>query len=124
MDEKTANQLASILGGESWQSGGGMYLVTITRDNGSLIVLSGESICEYESAEAFDAGLAATTIPLEIPETDDLYVIVDPQGNIYYLDDRAERGWRFEEDAHREARAWQSRGEGPFSVIRQSELPA
>lgn len=124
MDERTAEQLAAIVGGESWQSGGGIYLVTVNRDDESLVVFSGDSICEYENNEAFDAGRAIRTIFLNIPETEDLYVIVDLKGNIYYLDDKMERGWRHEEDAMREARAWESRGEGKFSVIRQSELPA
>jgi hypothetical protein len=124
MDEKTANQLASLFGGESWQSGGGIHVVTVNRDDGSLVVFSGDSICEYENEEAFDAGRPSNTITLTIPETDALYVIVDLKGNVYYLDDKMKRGWRYEEDALREARAWESRGEGRFSVVRESELPA
>lgn len=123
MDERTAEQLAAIVGGEAWQSGGGIYLVTVNRDDGSLVVFSGDSICEYENDDAFDAGRASTTILLSIPETEDLYVIVDIKGNVYYLDDKMERGWRYEEDATHEARSWESRGEGKFSVVRQSELP-
>ncbi len=36
MDERTAGQLAVIVGGEAWQSGGGIWLVTVTQDDGSL----------------------------------------------------------------------------------------
>lgn len=124
MDERTAEQLAAIVGGEAWQSGGGIYLVTVNRDDGSLVVFSGDSICEYENDEAFDSGRASKTILLTIPETEELYVIVDLKGNVYYLNDKMERGWRYEEDALHEARAWESRGEGRFSVVKQSELPA
>jgi len=124
MDEKTADQLAAIVGGEAWQSGGGIYLVNVNRDDGSLVVFSGDSICEYETDEAFNAARVSKAILLSIPETEDLYVIVDLKGNVYYLDNALERGWRYEEDAEHEARAWESRGEGRFSVVKQSELPA
>jgi hypothetical protein len=124
MDERTADQLAAIVCGESWQSGGGIHLVTMNRDDGSLVVFSGDAISEYENDEAFDAGRASKTILLTILETDDLYVIVDLEGNVFYLDDAMERGWRHQEDAEHEARALESRGEGRFSVVRQSELPA
>jgi hypothetical protein len=124
MDERTADQLAAIVGGESWQSGGGIYLVTVNRDDGSLVVFSGDSICEYENDDAFDAGRASKTVLLDIPEADDLYVIVDLKGNVFFLDNAMERGWKHEQDAQHEASALQSRGEGRFSVIRHSELPA
>jgi hypothetical protein len=123
MDERTAQQLAMLVGGEAWQSGGGIYVVTVNRDDGSLVVFSGDAICEYENNEAFDAGRASKSIFLNIPETEDLYVIVDLHGNVFYQDNAMERGWRYEEDALREARALESRGEGKFSVVRQNELP-
>lgn len=124
MDERTAEQLATIVGGEAWQSGGGIWLVTVNRDDGSLVVFSGDAICEYESDEAFDAARASNTILLNIAETEELYVIVDLKGTVFYQDNAMVRGWRYEEDALHEARALESRGEGRFSVVRQSELPA
>lgn len=124
MDERTAEQLASIVGGEAWHSGGGIWLVTVNRDDGSLVVFSGDAICEYENDEAFDASRASKTILLTIPETEDLYVIVDLKGNVFYQDNVMERGWRYKEDALHEARALESRGEGKFSIVRQNELPA
>lgn len=123
MDEQTAEHLAAIVGGESWQSGGGIYLVTVNRDDGSLVVFSGDAIAEYENDEAFDAGRASKSILLSIPETEDLYVIVDLQGTVFYCDNTMERGWRYEQDAQQEARALESRGEGRFSVVRQGDLP-
>ena len=124
MDERTAEQLATIVGGEAWQSGGGIWLVTVNRDDGSLVVFSGDAICEYENDEAFDAGQASKSILLTIQENDDLYVLVDLKGTVFYQDNAMERGWRYEEDALHEARALESRGEGQFSVVRRSELPA
>ena len=124
MDERTANQLAVIVGGEAWQSGGGIWVVTVNREDGSLVVFSGDAIREYENDEAFDAGRASNTIPLTIPAAEDLYVIVDLKGTVFYQDDAMERGWRHEEDALHEASALESRGEGRFSVVKQSELPA
>ena len=124
MDERTAEQLAAIVGGESWDSGGGVHLVTVTRDDGSLVVFSGDAICQYQNDEAFDAGRALKTIQVGIPEADELFVIVDLKGNVFYRDAAMERGWRYKEEAQHEARALESRGEGRFSVVRQSELPA
>lgn len=124
MDEKTAELLAAIVGGEAWQSGGGIYLVTVNHANASLVVFSGDAICEYENEEAFDANKASNTILLSIPETEDLYVVVDLEGNVFYRAAPMHRGWLHEEDALHEARALESRGEGRFSVVRQSELPA
>jgi len=124
MDRRTAEQLAVIVGGEAWQKDGGIWLVTVTRDDGSLVVFSGDTVCDYENDEAFDAGRATRTILLTIPETEELYVIVDVKGNVFYQNSEMERGWRYEEDALHEARALESRGEGPFSALKQSELPA
>jgi hypothetical protein len=124
MDERTAEQLAALVGGEAWQSGGGIYVVTVNRDDGSLVVFSGDAVCEYESDEAFDQGRATKTIHVNLPDADDLYVVVDLKGNVFYCDNAMERGWRHEEDALHEARALESRGEGRFSVVRQSELAA
>lgn len=123
MDRRTAEQLAAVVGGEAWDSGGGAYVVTVNREDGSLVVFSSHAICEYENDEAFDAGRASMTIAVTIPETEDLYVIVDLKGNVFYQDNAMERGWRHEEDALHEARALESRGMGHYSAIKQSELP-
>lgn len=124
MDQRTAEQLAAIFGGEAWQSAGGTYVVTVIRDDGSLVAFSGDSISEYENDAAFDAGKSASKIALIIPEAEDLYVLVDLKGNVFYQEPQMERGWRHEEDAAHEARAWEARGEGKFSVVKQSELLA
>ncbi|MCW5762597.1 MAG: hypothetical protein KIT88_05070 [Phycisphaeraceae bacterium] len=67
MDEQTAQKLAAIVGGESWQSGGGIHLVTVRRDDGSMVVFSDEAICEYESEEAFENADARAFISIAIP---------------------------------------------------------
>ena len=64
MDEKNAQAVATALGGETWQSGGDMWLVVIRRNDGRLVVISDESVCEYETEDAFDAAQAATMIVL------------------------------------------------------------
>lgn len=54
MDETRAAQIAEILGGEAWQSGGDIWLVVIRRNDGHLVVVSDEVICEYENEDAFE----------------------------------------------------------------------
>lgn len=121
MDEKTAEQLAAIVGGEAWNSGGGIWLVTVNRDDGSLVVFSGDAIAEYENEDAFDATQARKTILLTIPETDGLWVVTDAKGGVIYRDADMKRGWPDEEDARHEAMGIESRtGERMFTV-RQSE---
>lgn len=124
MDQRTAEQLAVLVGGEAWQSGGDIWLVTVNRDDGSLVVFSGDAICEYENDEAFEAGSSSKAIVMTIPEAEDLYVLVDLKGNVFYQDNKVERGWPFEEDALHEFRALESRGKGRYTVVKQSELPA
>jgi hypothetical protein len=64
MNEDQARQLAHALGGETWQSGGAMWLVIVRRSDGSLVVFSDDVVCEYVSQDTFDESLAATTIAL------------------------------------------------------------
>lgn len=64
LNEKTAEQVAKVLGGEAWQSGGGIWLVLLRRKDGALVVISDEVIGEYSSEVAFDAGSTGKTIPL------------------------------------------------------------
>jgi len=64
MDEQQATTIATALGGETWQSGGGIWLVRLERADGRLVVLSDEVVCEYPDEEAFDRGQAAASIVL------------------------------------------------------------
>lgn len=107
MNEKQAEMLAVIVGGEAWQSGGGIWVVTVHREDGSVIVFSGDAVCEYEDEEAFDAGRALATI--YTTTEDQWWVISDKDGNIFYRDPHLQVGWRTQEDAEQEASALRSR---------------
>lgn len=56
LNAETAEQVAKALGGEAWQSGGGIWLVIIRRKNERLVVLSEDVVCEYASESEFDEG--------------------------------------------------------------------
>jgi hypothetical protein len=64
MDEQQATALAEAIGGETWQSGGDIWLVIIRRDDGRLVVMSDDVICEYDSEDKFEDGVAAKSIAL------------------------------------------------------------
>jgi len=64
MNQQQADAVAEALGGESWQSGGDIWLVVIRRLDESVVVISDESICEYPDESAFEHGRASTMIPL------------------------------------------------------------
>lgn len=49
MNEMQASALEAIVGDEAWQSGGGIWVVTVNREDGKLIVFSGDAVCEYDS---------------------------------------------------------------------------
>jgi len=61
MNEEQATAIAKALDGEAWQSGGNIWLVLIHRDDGKLVVISDEIVCEYENEEAFHEGARATS---------------------------------------------------------------
>jgi len=64
MDETRAKMIAMALKAETWQSGGGIWLVIRRRADGHLVVISEDTINEYESEEAFEASEAANFILL------------------------------------------------------------
>jgi len=64
MDEPQATAIAEALGGETWQSGGDIWLVILRRADGRLVVLSDDVVCEYADDDAFDNGRASTSITL------------------------------------------------------------
>ena len=47
MDEEKAGALAKLLGGETWQSGGDMWLVIIRRSDGKVVTISNEVVTAY-----------------------------------------------------------------------------
>ena len=64
LNEVTAPQVARTLGGEAWQSGGGVWLVLVRRRDGSLVVVSDEVVCEYSSESDFETVAPARSISL------------------------------------------------------------
>jgi len=64
-EEAKARAVAEALGGEAWQSGGGIWLTVITKTDGHLVVISDDVICAYESEAAFEQGRPTTTIHLQ-----------------------------------------------------------
>lgn len=64
LNEKTAGQVAKALGGEAWQSGGGIWLVLIKRSDGHLAVISEDAVCEYASEDDFNSGKAQASVLL------------------------------------------------------------
>ena len=64
MDEEKAEALAKLLGGETWQSGGDVWLVLIRRADGKIVVISDEVVCEYSAEEALEAGKPGAFIGL------------------------------------------------------------
>ncbi len=60
--EIETNALASILGGYTWHSGGGIFVVLIKRSDGHIVSITDECICEYKSQDAFDENLPLRTI--------------------------------------------------------------
>lgn len=56
MDEGKAEKLAELLGGETWQSGGNIWLVILRRADGKIVAISDEVVCEYADEEALGAG--------------------------------------------------------------------
>ena len=64
MDETIAKQLAAIIGGDPWQSGGDLWLVVIRRPDGRVVTVSDEVVCEYSDDEAMVRGESANSITL------------------------------------------------------------
>jgi len=65
MNKQQAHTLAKLVAGYTWQSGGGIWLVLLERQDGVLVVFSGDAICEYANQSAFEEGQATTTIRLQ-----------------------------------------------------------
>lgn len=64
LNEETAEQVAKTLGGEAWQSGGGIWLVLIHRKDGKCVVISDDVVCEYATEADFDSGKADNRVLL------------------------------------------------------------
>jgi hypothetical protein len=65
MNEDQATAVAEALGGKTWQSGGGIWLVLFHGKDGRMIVISEDAVCEYDDETSFEQGQATKTIFLE-----------------------------------------------------------
>ena len=64
MDEERAKLLADVLGGDVWDSGGGISLVLKRRADGKVVAISDEVVCVYENDEAMQDGKPLETVLL------------------------------------------------------------
>ena len=64
MDKDSAEKLAALIGGDAWQSGGGIYVVLKTNSLGQIIGITDESICVYKSDDALNEGMPEQNILL------------------------------------------------------------
>lgn len=64
MDANQATAVADALGGDPWQSGGGVWLVVKHRQDGKLIVFSDDLVAQYDSEDDFDACNASASVML------------------------------------------------------------
>jgi hypothetical protein len=108
MDERQAEALAKAVGGESWQSGGDIYVVALRRPDGSIVVFSDDLVAEYADDDAFDAAKPTTSILLRDDPTE-YWVIQDEEGTVMLADPDHGRGWADESEAEHEAMGLQSR---------------
>jgi hypothetical protein len=108
MDERQAEALAKVIGGEAWQSGGGVYVVALHRPDGSIVVFSDDLVAEYADDDAFDAGRSSKSILLRDDPTE-YWVIQDEEGAVMLADPDHGRGWPDESEAEHEAMGLQSR---------------
>jgi hypothetical protein len=64
MTEQQPRAIADALGGETWQSGGDIWLAILRRNDGKVGVISDDAICLYADDDSFDAGEAEQSIVL------------------------------------------------------------
>ncbi len=64
MDEQQAAVVAEALGGETWQSGGDIWLVLLHRSDGRVVAMSEDVVCEYADDDALESGQASISIVL------------------------------------------------------------
>ena len=64
MNEEQANTIAEAMGGEVWQTGGDIWLVLFRRQDGKIVALSDEVVCEYDNDDQLESGRPAASIIL------------------------------------------------------------
>ena len=56
MTEQQATAIAEVYGGEPWQSGGGIWIVTKELADGSVVAFCDEAVVRYANREMFECG--------------------------------------------------------------------
>jgi hypothetical protein len=69
MNEKQAGMVAGALGGEAWHSGGGIWLVLLRGQDGRIVAVSEDLVCEYKDEASFFEGKPTTEIELPVQTT-------------------------------------------------------
>jgi hypothetical protein len=64
MNETQAKSVANALRGDVWQSGGDIWLVLLRRPDGHLVVISDDTVNEYDTEADFEESRAANFIAL------------------------------------------------------------
>jgi hypothetical protein len=64
VDEPSAQALAEVLGGDTWDTGGGLWLVLKKRSDGRVVAISDEAINVYENDESVQTGLPLESVLL------------------------------------------------------------
>ena len=64
MTESEAQAVAAVLGGDAWNSGGGIQLVVIEKPDGRVVAISDEVVCEYADGDALMHGRPSNSIML------------------------------------------------------------
>ena len=62
MDQSSAETIAKIFGGDSWNSGGEIWLVLLRRSDGRVVAISDECVSVYEGEESLQTGQAGESI--------------------------------------------------------------
>ena len=70
MDEEQADAVAAAMGGETWNSGGGTYLVILHRSDGKVVAISTEAVCVYTDEDAMqtDKPVESVLLRSSMPE--------------------------------------------------------
>ena len=64
MTESEAKTVARALGGETWNSGGGIHLIVLERSDGRVVAISDEVVCEYSDRNEMMDGQPTNSIML------------------------------------------------------------
>ena len=64
LTESEVQRLAAVLGGDVWDSGGGVELIVIERSDGHVVAVSDDVVSEYPDRDALASGQPLNSIVL------------------------------------------------------------